>query len=156
MANPNEDVQEPQRSISPSAQPAVRAPESAEKSVADWLLLPHDQRIRLFEELFLRVLPRLDGVDPGRFLESLRTVPREDARLEGPEQGGERAESYHEVLEDVLQQPLGAQKRILELAAPRIVSGMMPSQREAFLHELRTRLELAGQGALTEDLMTRH
>lgn len=144
-----------ERRVRGGATPAVGAGETTEQTVEHLLELGEAERLGVFEAVAVRILPRLDGVDARQFLESLRTVPRADARMDW-DHPVERAESRGEVIEDVLNQPIGAQRRILELSGPRILSDLDQNRRDQFIRDLEAKLDLAAEGLDVDTTQTRH
>ena len=140
----------------PQANPPVEAGESADETLEHLFELPRDDRYAVLEALAPRILERLDAGDIDRFIEGLRRVPLDFAKLSVPLPSS-KPESRAKVERDVLEQPIGAQKRILELAAPRIIAELEPARREPFLRRLRDGLERMARGSGEEvDTETRH
>jgi hypothetical protein len=141
----------------PAANPPVDAGETPDQTLEHLFQLGRDDRFAVLEAIAPRILERLDAGDIEPFIESLRSAPMDRAKISAPPPAEQPIESRAKVERDVLEQPLGAQKRILELAAPRIVADLEPAQREPFLKELQARLERMAMGSGAEvESETRH
>lgn len=132
---------EVQKSGPSGQQQPVGTEHRVEQVIGYFYALPFEDQQALLLIAAAEIIPRLTDLTPQEFIHDLEDVPAGDNKI-STERGGaghipnDQALTREEVYEDWMRQSVGAQKHILQLVGPRVMTNLRGPDRDRYLHQV--------------------